>query len=63
MVSTEFFDVFGFMAFIIIAIVGTWMLKSKERLPNWIGMVVLSIGILGIIIDGFIVIKTYIIGG
>ncbi len=63
MVSAAFFDIFGFIAFIFLLIVGIWMLKSKRKLPKWIGIIILLIAILGIIIDGFIVIKTYIIGG
>lgn len=63
MVSAEFFDIFGFIAFTFIIIVGAWMLRSKKKLPNWVGLVILLIGIVGAIVDGFIVIKTYIIGG
>lgn len=60
--NAEFFDVFGFMGFIIILMISIWMLKSKDKLPNWAGVILLSIAILGIIIDGIIVIKTFILG-
>ena len=59
----EFFDIFGVFTHIFLLIVGSWILLSKEKLPNWIGFIILLIGILGLIVDGFIVIKTYFIGG
>lgn len=61
--KAEFFDIFGFMGFIIILIISMWMLKSKDKLPNWAGVILLSIAILGLIIDGTIIIKTYLLRG
>ena len=63
MVSAEFFDIPGFIAFTILLIIGILMLKTKRKLPNWVAVIIIVISILGMVIDGFIVIKTYIIGG
>jgi len=61
MVSAEFFDVFGFFGFIIIIFLSIWMLVAKKKFPRWAGVVLLIIGVLGLIIDGYIVIKTFLI--
>jgi len=37
------------------------MLKSKTKLPKWTGFSILLIGILGLIVDGYTVITTYIL--
>lgn len=55
----EFFDIFGLVIFIFLLIVGSWMLLSKKKLPQWVGFVILLVGILGLIVDGFIVFQTY----
>ncbi len=59
MVNAEFFDIFGFLGFIYIAAIGLWMLKNNKKLPKWEIIILFIIGILGLIIDGFIIIKTY----
>ncbi len=59
--NPEFFDIFGLAAFTIILLIGIWILKAKNKVPNWIGIILMIIAILGLIIDGFIVIKTYIL--
>ena len=59
----EFFDIFGLITFTFLIVVGMTILRTKKRLPDWMGYVILLIGILGLIIDGTIVIKTFIIGG
>lgn len=55
----EFFDIFGLVIFIFLLIVGSWMLLSKKKLPQWVGFVILLVGILGLIVDGFIIFQTY----
>ena len=55
----EFFDVFGVLTFIYLFSIGIWMLHSKKKLPNWVAFTLISIGFLGLIVDGFIVIKNY----
>ncbi|MBU4069628.1 MAG: hypothetical protein KJ646_01470 [Nanoarchaeota archaeon] len=57
-----FFDFFGIGIFCFLFGVGGWILKTKKKTPDWIGFLILLIGILGLIVDGFIVIKR-IIGG
>ena len=58
----EFFDIFGLIVFVFLFAVGFLMIK-KQKLPNWVGFLILLIGILGLIVDGSIVIKTYFLGG
>ncbi len=58
----EFFDIFGLIVFTFLLVIGLMMIK-KKKLPDWAGFVILLIGILGLIVDGYIVIKTYLIGG
>ena len=57
----EFFDIFGLFVFVFLFVVGVLML-TKKKLPNWTGFVILLIAILGLIVDGSIVIKTYFLG-
>jgi len=61
MFSAEFFDIFGFMGFIIISLLGIWMLTSNKKLPRWAAIILLIIGVLGLIIDGYIVFSNFII--
>jgi uncharacterized membrane protein len=61
MVSAEFFDIFGFVGFLILLFIGLWMLISKKKLPRWPAIILLIIAILGIVIDGYIVFNTYLI--
>lgn len=58
----EFFDIFGLIVFIFLFIVGVLMIQ-KKKLPDWVGFIILIIAILGLIVDGSIVIKTFILGG
>jgi hypothetical protein len=62
MVFAEYFDIFGLLMFIFISVVGALIVKGK-KMPVSIGGVLFLIGILGVIIDGYIVINTFIIGG
>ena len=63
MVNTEFFDVFGIFAFIIILIIGILIKFKRRKLPNnvfdWIGLVLIVIGVLGLIIDLWLVWRGY----
>ena len=61
MVNAEFLDIFGFFGFVIIFLIGIWMLNAKEKLPKWAAMILIIIGLLGLIIDGVVVITTYLI--
>lgn len=58
--KAEFFDVFGAVGFLYIAILSVFML-IKNGLPKWTVIVLLVIGIVGFVIDSTIVAKTYLI--
>ncbi|MBU2053176.1 MAG: hypothetical protein ABIJ14_02745 [Nanoarchaeota archaeon] len=58
----EFFDIFGLIVFIFLFIIGILMIHGK-KLPDWTGFVILLIAILGLIVDGSIIIKKFILGG
>lgn len=59
----EFFDIFGLLVWVFFLIFGAWMLLTKEETPDWLAWVVVIIGLLGLITDGWIVIKTFLIKG
>ena len=60
MIKSEFVDIFGFMAFVFLAITSIYVLKKVKKHPKWILYVILAIGIIGAIVDGIIVYNTYI---
>lgn len=57
----EFFDIFGLGVFTFLTIVGYMMFSGKKKLPDWAGFTIFIIGILGLIVDGFIVFKTFVV--
>ena len=59
----EFFDIFGILVWIFFLGLGAWMLLTHAETPDWAAWIVFIIGVLGLITDGYIVIKTFIIGG
>ena len=61
MVEAEFFDIFGFFGFLYIIATSLWALKNKKKLPKLATIILLTMGILGLLIDGFIVINKYLI--
>lgn len=61
MTSAEFFDIFGFMGFAILLFLGIKVLKSKDKSIRKYGAIVLAIAILGLIIDGYIVLTNFIL--
>ena len=61
MFQAEFFDIFGFLGFIYITGTSLWMLKNKKKLPKPATIILLILGILGLLIDGSIVINKYLI--
>ncbi len=60
--NAEFFDIFGIGVFAFLLFVGIKMIQ-KKKLPKYTGFIILLIAILGLIVDGYIVIKTYFLGG
>ncbi|MBU3926153.1 hypothetical protein KJ763_03240 [Patescibacteria group bacterium] len=60
--NAEFFDIFGFIGFAILFFCATRILKSKDKSIRKYGVIILIISIIGLIVDGIIVTKTYIIG-
>ena len=54
----QFFDFFGFIAFVYIAIVGLLKVRG-DSLPLGAFKILLVIGIIGIIIDGIIIFTYY----
>lgn len=61
--NAEFMDIFGLIGFAILLFSGIKVLKSKDKKIKKYGMIIIAISLLGIVIDGYIVIKTFIIGG
>ena len=63
MVNAEFFDIFGIFAFAIILIIGILIKFKRRKLPNnvfdWIALILIMIGLLGLVIDGIIVFRNY----
>jgi len=57
--TPEFFDIFGFLSFIIITIIGGFLLISRESVPDYAIYILLIIGIAGMIVDGTIVYKNF----
>jgi hypothetical protein len=57
MISAEFFDIFGFLAFLILLGTGISLLKKAKKHA----IIVIVISIIGLLVDGYIVISTYLI--
>jgi peptidoglycan/LPS O-acetylase OafA/YrhL len=53
----EFFDRFGLGTFTFIFALGLWMFKTKREAPDWVAFILMLIGVVGISIDGGIVLK------
>ncbi len=58
-IRPEFFDVFGVFVFAFFIALSLYGMKTKKALPKWTLIVLLTIGILGLIVDGVIVYITY----
>ncbi len=63
MVFAEYFDIFGLATFAFLFVVGAWMMKKNRVPPEWVMYILMLIGILGFVVDGYIVINTFLIGG
>jgi hypothetical protein len=62
MISAEQFDIFGFIGFAILLFCATQILKSKDKSIKKYGAIVLAISILGLIVDGYIVLMNFVFG-
>ena len=51
----EFFDNFGLIIFVFITGLGYWMFTTKKEAPDIIAYILLLVGLLGVVIDGYIV--------
>ena len=58
--KAEFFDIFGFVGFVILSYIGIGLIKYKRHKNK--GYIILIISLLGLIVDGYVVIKTYVLG-
>jgi hypothetical protein len=57
MIQAKYFDIIGFPAFIILLILGIYLIKKDEM----ISITIIIISILGSIVDGYSVITNFII--
>lgn len=57
----EFFDIFGLAVFSFLTIVGYLIFVKKKKMPEEVEFAIFIIGLLGLIVDGFIVFKTFLI--
>lgn len=55
----EFFDIFGLITFSVLTYIGYISLTLHNPLLDWQNYFILVVGILGLIIDGTIVYRTY----
>ena len=66
MISAEFMDIFGILAFIIILVIGIVIKIKRKKLPNnildWMAIGLIIVGILGLSVDVVIVVRSFILG-
>jgi hypothetical protein len=58
MIRPEFMDIFGSIGFLILLITGI-SIRKKVKIQSWI---IIVISIIGLIVDGYIVITNFILG-
>lgn len=56
--APHFFDIFGFIGFVYIAVISFMFLKKKTP-PKWMVIILFLIGVIGLVVDGLIVYKYY----
>jgi uncharacterized membrane protein len=59
MISAEFFDIFGLIGFIILFCIGIRIIKEKKL--KYYGYIILLIGLIGLIVDTYTVISSFIL--
>jgi len=57
--GAAFFDIFGIFVFVFIVATALFALKHKRRLPDWILLTYITIGLFGFFIDLFNVYSAY----
>jgi uncharacterized membrane protein len=57
----EFFDIFGILVFIFLFYIG-FLIYTKKEIPDYTGFIILLISILGLIVDGYLVLNKYFLG-
>ena len=55
----EAFDILGVVVFSFFTVVSVRAILSDQSLPDWMVYVLLFVGVFGLLIDGYIVYKTY----
>jgi len=57
----EVYDFLGLITFTFLLGVGIYMLKKPKKTPEWIWHILILIGVLGLIIDGSIILKEFVL--
>jgi len=57
MISAEFFDIFGFIGFLILLITGL-SIRKREKIAS---LVIIIISLIGAVVDGYIIITNFIL--
>ena len=58
-IRAEFFDIFGLTVFGFFLSSGIWMLATKKETPDWVAILIIIIGLLGLFVDGYLVIRVF----
>lgn len=61
MINPEFFDIFGLVGFLILLFSGIKVINSKDKSIKKYGLIITIISILGIIIDGYVILRKFVL--
>lgn len=56
-----FYDIFGFVGFLFITLLALWSLKKKHRVPRWAKIILLIVGVIGLVVDGYVVLSRFLV--
>jgi peptidoglycan/LPS O-acetylase OafA/YrhL len=59
--NPAFYDPLGFITFAFLIGVGIYMLRKSKNAPEWIWFILILIGIIGLIVDGSIVFREFLL--
>jgi hypothetical protein len=59
MISAEFFDIFGFIGFLILLTAGISLLKIKNAKKQ--ALIIITISLIGLIVDGYVILTNFIL--